>query len=107
MSEASLQDEKGQELAALARASGTQVETVHAGMSLRDGSARLDCLYPYAGETYPDTNAASVTLKITCGELSILLTGDLGQEGEEEILEAAGMNAKGGTEAAAGQRRLP
>ena len=104
LSEASLQDEKGQELAALARTSGTQVETVHAGMSLRDGSARLDCLYPYAGETYPDTNAASVTLKITCGELSILLTGDLGQEGEEEILEAAGMNANGGTEAAAGQK---
>ena len=103
LSEASLQDEKGQELASLARSCGTQVGAVHAGMSLRDSSARLDCLYPYAGETYADTNAASVTLKITCGELSILLTGDLGQEGEEEILEAAGVKGNAGAEPAAGQ----
>lgn len=86
LSEASWKEEKGKELAALARGSGVRIGTIGEGMILEDSSARLDCLYPCAGVEYADTNAASVTLRVTCGKFSMLLTGDLGEEGEEEIL---------------------
>ena len=56
-------------------------------MTLEDRSAKLHCLYPVPGEKYTDTNGASVTLYVTYDEFSMLLTGDLGKEGEAEILK--------------------
>lgn len=87
LSEPSLKEEKGQELANLARAAGTKTRIISRGMTLEDRSAKLHCLYPVPGEKYTDTNGASVTLYVTYDEFSMLLTGDLGKEGEAEILK--------------------
>lgn len=88
LSYASLAEEAGQELAALAEACGTKVEKIMAGMILKDSSAQLECIYPGKEEDYEDTNAASVTMRFTYKKFSILMTGDLGVEGEKKILNS-------------------
>lgn len=92
LSEVSLRGETGSELAALAEKAGTEIRVMEAGMTLKDSTAQLDCLFPFGEEEYADEdeNAASVTLRFACGRFSMLLTGDLGEEGEKEILQARG-----------------
>lgn len=87
MSEQSLREEKGRELAALAEKAGGKTEVMMRGMVLKDSSAELHCLYPESGEEYRDKNASSVVLRLLYEDFSMLLTGDLEKEGEEEILE--------------------
>lgn len=57
-----------------------------AGMSFSFGDVQLSCLHPFAGRVYPDANAASCVLSLTYGDYSALFTGDLGQDGEQELL---------------------
>ena len=90
LSEQSRKEEAGEKLAKLAYEAGVRVDTLSRGAVLRDGSASLSCLYPVRGEEYGDANAASVVLRLTYGEFSMLLTGDLEKEGEEKILEYGG-----------------
>ena len=47
----------------------------------------LSCVHPVSGKTYEDANQGSVTLLLTYGNFSALLTGDLEEEGEKECLE--------------------
>ena len=87
LSEQALQEEKGQELSRLAQAAGTEVKTIMRGTVLKDDSGELECLYPEWGEEYGDTNGASVVLRFVYKEFALLLTGDLGNGGEQKILE--------------------
>lgn len=72
----------------LARA-GAAVHEVHRGETVRVGRLRLDVLWPPdpIGDVEPG-NAASVTLHVTGGGASLLLTGDLGEEAQDALLEA-------------------
>lgn len=61
---------------------------LHSGkIKAEEGSAlRLQCLHPAAGAEYKDTNACSLTILLSYGSFSGLLTGDLEKEGEEDFL---------------------
>jgi competence protein ComEC len=50
-------------------------------------------LHPYAGEKFKDTNSASVSMVVTYGDESFLLTGDLPTE-NESILVSSGLLPK-------------
>lgn len=49
----------------------------------------IDILWPPADVVIEDNNESSVVTQLVYGNTSFMLTGDLGQEGEEEIVSAA------------------
>ena len=74
-------------LLSAAKDKGIPVTFLSAGMSFAFEEVKLSCLHPFSGKDYPDANAASCVLSLTYGEFSALFTGDLGQEGEQELLK--------------------
>lgn len=87
------ESEAGKELKALARERGIPVCRMQAGDRISDGETELFCLYPEADGEYRDTNEASLVLWIEYQSFSMILTGDLGEEGEKRILERGGLKA--------------
>lgn len=81
-------EEAGLQLIELAAQAGTSVRQIEAGMVLADESASISCIHPGRGSFYTDKNAGSLVLRLTYGDFSILLTGDLEETGEREILDA-------------------
>lgn len=69
-----------------ALAAGTQILYLHQGSVLTMGDLTLTCLNPAAGATYAEPNATSITLYLTYGEFTGLLTGDLEEDGEADCL---------------------
>jgi competence protein ComEC len=61
---------------------GVPVKEISAGDSLQLGGARLEVVWPLAGEAYGD-NAGSLVLRVVLGKRAILLTGDI--EGAAEV----------------------
>ena len=90
----SLEEDKGQRLVEKARENGIAVGRIERGAVLQDDSARLICLHPDAGTGYTDVNVASVVLALSYGDFSVLLTGDLEEAGEQEILEREQKNSE-------------
>lgn len=75
----------------LVRGEGVPIYIAEASSDFRLGTAYLDVLYPFEpllGETMENVNNASVVLKVSEGESSILLMGDAEQEVEAELLKA-------------------
>ncbi|MDO5475492.1 MAG: ComEC/Rec2 family competence protein [Eubacteriales bacterium] len=74
----------------LADRAGIPVEYIARGMRIRAGQLTLDCLHPARGASYPDANACSTTLLLhrqaRGHSFSALLTGDLEEEGEQDLL---------------------
>lgn len=66
---------------------GKQIWRVAAGDQLRIGRTVFTCLAPRKGGAYADSNQASMVLRFSDGENSILFCGDLDQEGERQLLE--------------------
>lgn len=69
-----------------ARATGTELLYLHQGSVLTMGELTLTCLNPAAGAIYTEPNATSVTLYLTYGSFTALLTGDLEEDGERDCL---------------------
>ena len=80
------------ELWKLAEEKGIAVHIIGAGDVIRESEAKLECLYPYKGIYNEDENDSSTVLKVTYGEFSMLLTGDLGFDGEKELLSHGVLN---------------
>lgn len=87
LSKQSLEEEAGLRLRELAVEAGADVRIMKAGMVLEDKSTRLCCLHPEDGTAYADKNAGSLVFRLSYGEFSMLLTGDLEETGEGEILQ--------------------
>lgn len=85
----SAQEEAGVKLWRLAERAGTQVKLIKAGTLLKDKRVQLCCLHPAQETSYGDKNAGSLVLRLTYGSFSMLLTGDLEETGEREILESS------------------
>ena len=71
----------------MARKRKVSVRRIGQGAVLSDTAAVLTCLHPSEAESGTDVNEASVTLALREGSFSAILTGDLGEEGEQMILE--------------------
>ena len=74
------------EMWALAEEKGIAVHTIGAGDVIRESEAKLECFYPRKGMYTDDENNSSTVLRLTYGEFSMLLTGDLGFDGEKDLL---------------------
>lgn len=88
LSKQSSEEKKGEGLIRLAKEAGAEARIIEEGMCIRDGALELTCLYPEKGMRNGDKNEGSVVLKAVFGEVSLLLTGDLGEEGERKLLES-------------------
>lgn len=81
-------DEKYLEMWELAKEKGTIVDTIGAGDQISEEEVTMECLYPIKGSYSEDKNASSTVLQVTYDEFSMLLSGDLGWDGEEELLQS-------------------
>ena len=79
--------EPDEPLCRLAKQRGIFVFWMGKGGSIRDATTQITCLHPTKEKTYADKNAGSLVLQVTYGDFSMLLTGDLEEQGEQEILE--------------------
>ena len=79
-------DEQYLELWNLAIEKGIEVGTIGASDSIQGTDFVLECIYPLKGSYAEDKNNSSTVLQITYQDFSILLSGDLGMEGEEMLL---------------------
>lgn len=86
LSEAGREEEDQKRLADLARQAGARVVSMQEGDRIGSGKAILRCLYPWRGAEPGDKNEQSLVLRLDCGEISFLFTGDIGKETEIQIL---------------------
>ena len=79
-------DEKYMEMWTLAEEKGVSVRMIGAADKLKGNGYELECLYPIKGAYSEDKNDSSIVLQLTFQEFSMLLTGDMGFDGERELL---------------------
>ena len=79
-------DDIYQEMWTLAEENDINVYHIGAGDIIKENDVTLECLYPVTGTYCEDKNNSSTVMKLIYGKLSMLFTGDLGFEGEEELL---------------------
>lgn len=79
-------DESYQNLWALAEQCGVKAGKIGAGDMLKEENLTMECLYPIKNSYSDDKNANSTVLLLTFDKFKLLLTGDLGFAGEEELL---------------------
>lgn len=82
-----VQDDAYGELLALCRQYHVAVKSMRAGDALCDGNWKIRCLFPDVSYTTEDRNAASLVLEVSCGSFQGLFTGDVTQEGEQQVAE--------------------
>ncbi len=80
-------DEKYQELWNLTKQRGIEAGTIGAGDCFQEEGLLMECLWPMKHTYTADKNQSSTVLQLTCGEFTMLLTGDLGMEGEAALLQ--------------------
>ncbi len=79
-------DEKYEELWELAIEKGVEVGIIGAGDKIYEEDFLMECIYPIKERYAEDKNNSSTVLQVTYGKFSMLLSGDLGLEGEAELL---------------------
>lgn len=79
----SREDKSCQRLSELAVQKGTRVWYMEAGQVISQGDLSLTAVYPPGGSANADKNEQSLVLLVRYGDFSMLLTGDVEQEGEQ------------------------
>lgn len=87
--------EKQGALEEMARERGLEVFLAGAGDSWQGGDASFQVLYPGAVALEEADNNDSLVLLFKRGDFSLLLTGDLGESGEEQIIRHYGAQLQG------------
>lgn len=80
-------DDALEHLVTLAKENGTEVVFVQANTTLTMQDATMTCLYPEAEEAETEKNALSQVWRYESDGFSVLLTGDLGGEQEQILVE--------------------
>lgn len=80
-------DEKYEELWMLAKQSGVKVDKIGAGDVLEEENLMMECIYPIKNAYSEDKNNSSTVLQLTFDKFTMLLSGDLGEEGEGKLLQ--------------------
>lgn len=81
-------DDHYEELWNMAEEKGICVNRIGAGDCFREQDFQMECLYPVKNSYSTDKNNSSTILQLTYQGFSMLLTGDLGAEGEKELLRS-------------------
>lgn len=71
----------------LGKAGSEEIIYMGLGDMWESGGASFRCLHPAKGNTIKDSNAYSLCIRMEYGSFSMLLTGDVEGEGEEELLK--------------------
>ena len=87
LAKAAPQDDALKHLVTLAKENGTEIVFVQANTTLTIQNATITCLYPKAEEAETEKNALSQVWHYESDDFSVLLTGDLGSEQEQILLE--------------------
>ena len=74
-----------EEMLSICRENNIPVAYLKKGDSLKIDELNINCLHPKKGESYNDVNSYSVVLELTYKKFSMLFTGDLGIEEEDEL----------------------
>ena len=82
-----LQDGNYQYMKALAIRQKIPVSFIRAGDTFHSSGLKILCLHPVPDFEADSVNACSVTLQLSYRSFSMLLTGDLEQEGEEAVIQ--------------------
>ncbi len=80
-------DETWEILVEAAEANGTEVILTEEGDSVRMADSEMTCLYPSAEDAGDDTNALSQVWLFERNGMSVLFTGDIGEEEEKLLVE--------------------
>ena len=80
------ENEHYQKLVQLAAEHGVNVINIYAGMKISDGDMILRCIYPSETLNSTDTNEYSLVFELLYGDFSAVITGDVEENGEKEIL---------------------
>lgn len=83
---APMENESARRLVETAEAVGTPIREVRALHTLFVGDLHLWVMTPYGNHNVDDGNENSIVLKVSFGEISVLLTGDAGMQQEREML---------------------
>ena len=59
---------------------------LHRGMCIDDGDLKIRVLYPYAGRPTEDANEASLMMRVSYGDFSMITTGDAGMTAEGYVV---------------------
>lgn len=84
--EAGEEDDMTDELLLMANQSGTAVNFLKQGDSFSLAGWMVEVLHPAPRESPVDLNEASLVMRVTMEGLSILMTGDLTEEGEGQLI---------------------
>ncbi|ADL03459.1 DNA internalization-related competence protein ComEC/Rec2 [[Clostridium] saccharolyticum WM1] len=74
-------------MADLAKKRGTKVRYLAGGERIQVGRLGIACLYPNIWDVPENTNEESEVLKMDYGNCHMLFTGDMGEAGEERLLQ--------------------
>ena len=80
-------DEKYMEMWELSKEKGIHVEKIGAGDRLKGDDYDIACLHPIKGSSSTDKNDSSIVLQVNFRNFSMLLSGDMGFDGEKELLK--------------------
>ena len=83
-------DDNYRKLETLARKSGIEILYIYEGKMMEEGKLKIKCLHPYRDFEWEDVNAYSTVLDVRYGSFSVLLTGDLVGDGEDEVQKKMG-----------------
>lgn len=86
-------DETYLELWTLAEEKGVSVDTIGAGDRFCEEDFTMECLYPVKESYSTDKNNSSAVMLLTYKKFTMLLSGDLGWEGEKALLNRGALKA--------------
>jgi competence protein ComEC len=76
-----------EEYVTMTQSLGVKRQTLRSGDGIQSGGLKLTVVSPSA-EASGDLNADSIVIRLTYGDFTVLLTGDLNQKGEKRLLGA-------------------
>ena len=80
-------NEEWEKLSQLAKSAGIPVKQVKSGDCLKAGNLEMQVLAPLQNASGTDVNEDGMVLQVKYGEFTGLLTGDIGEETEQHLLE--------------------
>ncbi len=76
-----------QELEQAAETRGIPVSYIGRGQQIINRDMTFVCLHPRSGASCKEANEYSMVLKLTCGNFSVMLTGDVEGAGEKQMID--------------------
>lgn len=84
--------ESGLQIRNKAEKAGVKIRSLETGDLLSESGFLLRCIHPSSSFSADDPNEASMVLQLKYGEFQMLLTGDIGEKGEQALINSSYLN---------------